>query len=55
MIFFKAVFYFIILILPTQFLSASTQVDILYSSDADIAGFQFDVDNVDLIVSGGHQ
>ena len=53
MTFFKAVFYFIILILPTQFLSASTQVDILYSSDADIAGFQFNVDNVDLISASG--
>ena len=41
MTFFKAVFYFIILILPTQFLSASTPVDILYSSDTPIAGFQF--------------
>ena len=53
MTFFKAVFYFIIIVLPTQFLSASTQVDILYSSDADIAGFQFDVDNVDLIGAFG--
>ena len=53
MTFFKAVFYFIILILPTQFLSASTQVDILYSSDSDIAGFQFNVDNVDLIGASG--
>ena len=53
MTFFKAVFYFIILILPTQFLSASTQVDILYSSDADIAGFQFNIENVVLIGASG--
>ena len=53
MTFFKSGFYLIIFVLPTQFLSASTQVDILYSSDADIAGFQFNVDNVDLLSASG--
>jgi len=51
--FFKAVFYFIILILPTQFLSASTQIDILYSSDADIAGFQFNIDGATVTGASG--
>jgi len=51
--FFKAVFYFIILALPTQFLSASTQIEILYSSDADIAGFQFNVDGVVITSASG--
>ena len=53
MTFSRAVFYFIILALPTQFLSASTQVDILYSSDADIAGFQFNVDGVVITSTSG--
>ena len=53
MTFFRAVFYFIILALPTQFLSASTQIDILYSSDADIAGFQFNVDGVAVTGASG--
>ena len=53
MTFFKSVFYFIILMLPTQYLSASTQIDILYSSDADIAGFQFNVENTELISASG--
>ncbi len=53
MTFFRAVFYFIILALPTQFLSASTQVDILYSSDADIAGFQFNVDGATVLNASG--
>ncbi|MBC8256821.1 MAG: T9SS type A sorting domain-containing protein [Candidatus Marinimicrobia bacterium] len=39
--------------LPTQYLSASTQVDVLYSSDADIAGFQFNVENAELISASG--
>ena len=53
MTFFKAVFYFIFLVLPTQFLSGSTQVDILYSSDVDIAGFQFNVDGVVITAASG--